>query len=205
MLRKVTRAFPAAFPTPENADEPLVISLPGEFNHVSFIAYGRVPDPVAMVVSHDGRGDLQELRAHSRRSPGCQVTYTAPTWVGGNGFGASIDIRNTGPGDQRLEPRIQLPEWTAHPERLARHVLPARGEPDRHRFEQCSVERESSPRTRRSTWRSMAPSPALTTRRPSFTLNGDHLRRHDAREHRSDGVRVGADRRPGVPGAERPA
>jgi hypothetical protein len=25
------------------------------------------------------------------------VTYTAPTWVGGNGFGASIDIRNTGP------------------------------------------------------------------------------------------------------------
>jgi endoglucanase len=31
------------------------------------------------------------------QSPGCQVTYTAPTWVGGNGFGASIDIRNTGP------------------------------------------------------------------------------------------------------------
>ena len=26
----------------------------------------------------------------------CQVTYTAPTWVGGNGFGASIDIKNTG-------------------------------------------------------------------------------------------------------------
>ena len=25
------------------------------------------------------------------------MTYTAPTWVGGNGFGASIDIRNTGP------------------------------------------------------------------------------------------------------------
>jgi endoglucanase len=31
------------------------------------------------------------------QSPGCQVTYTAPTWVGGNGFGGSIDIRNTGP------------------------------------------------------------------------------------------------------------
>lgn len=31
------------------------------------------------------------------QAPGCQVTYTAPTWVGGNGFGASIDIRNTGP------------------------------------------------------------------------------------------------------------
>ena len=31
------------------------------------------------------------------QSPGCQVTYTAPTWTGGNGFGASIDIRNTGP------------------------------------------------------------------------------------------------------------
>ena len=31
------------------------------------------------------------------QTAGCQVTYTAPTWVGGNGFGASIDIRNTGP------------------------------------------------------------------------------------------------------------
>ena len=27
----------------------------------------------------------------------CSVKYTAPTWVGGNGFGASIDITNTGP------------------------------------------------------------------------------------------------------------
>lgn len=26
----------------------------------------------------------------------CNITYTAPTWVGGNGFGASIDIKNTG-------------------------------------------------------------------------------------------------------------
>ena len=26
----------------------------------------------------------------------CNITYTWPTWVGGNGFGASIDIRNTG-------------------------------------------------------------------------------------------------------------
>jgi endoglucanase len=31
------------------------------------------------------------------QTPGCQITYTAPTWVGGNGFGATIDIRNTGP------------------------------------------------------------------------------------------------------------
>ena len=31
------------------------------------------------------------------QTAGCQVTYTAPTWVGGNGFGASIDIKNTGP------------------------------------------------------------------------------------------------------------
>jgi endoglucanase len=31
------------------------------------------------------------------QTAGCQVTYTAPTWVGGNGFGASIDIRNLGP------------------------------------------------------------------------------------------------------------
>jgi endoglucanase len=31
------------------------------------------------------------------QTAGCQVTYTAPTWVGGNGFGGSIDIRNTGP------------------------------------------------------------------------------------------------------------
>ena len=26
----------------------------------------------------------------------CNITYTWPTWVGGNGFGASIDIHNTG-------------------------------------------------------------------------------------------------------------
>jgi endoglucanase len=31
------------------------------------------------------------------QTPGCQITYTAPTWVGGNGFGATIAIRNTGP------------------------------------------------------------------------------------------------------------
>jgi endoglucanase len=31
------------------------------------------------------------------QSPGCQITATWPTWTGGNGFGASIDIRNTGP------------------------------------------------------------------------------------------------------------
>jgi aryl-phospho-beta-D-glucosidase BglC (GH1 family) len=31
------------------------------------------------------------------QSPGCQVTATWPTWTGGNGFGASLDIRNTGP------------------------------------------------------------------------------------------------------------
>jgi cellulose 1,4-beta-cellobiosidase len=30
------------------------------------------------------------------QSAGCQVTY-ANSWVGGNGFGANIDIRNTGP------------------------------------------------------------------------------------------------------------
>src|SRR5688572_20585319 len=27
----------------------------------------------------------------------CNITYTWPSWTGGNGFGASIDIRNTGP------------------------------------------------------------------------------------------------------------
>jgi len=27
----------------------------------------------------------------------CNINYTWPTWTGGNGFGASIDIRNTGP------------------------------------------------------------------------------------------------------------
>jgi len=31
------------------------------------------------------------------QSAGCNITYTWPTWTGGNGFGASIDIRNTGP------------------------------------------------------------------------------------------------------------
>ena len=31
------------------------------------------------------------------QAPGCQVTYTWPTWVGGNGFGASLVITNNGP------------------------------------------------------------------------------------------------------------
>jgi endoglucanase len=31
------------------------------------------------------------------QSPGCQIATTWPTWTGGNGFGASIDITNTGP------------------------------------------------------------------------------------------------------------
>ena len=35
--------------------------------------------------------------AFAQTPTGCSVKYTAPTWVGGNGFGASIDITNTGP------------------------------------------------------------------------------------------------------------
>jgi len=31
------------------------------------------------------------------QAAGCNITYTWPTWTGGNGFGASIDIKNTGP------------------------------------------------------------------------------------------------------------
>jgi endoglucanase len=31
------------------------------------------------------------------QAPGCSVTYTWPTWVGGNGFGASLVITNNGP------------------------------------------------------------------------------------------------------------
>ena len=31
------------------------------------------------------------------QSASCNITYVWPTWTGGNGFGASIDIRNTGP------------------------------------------------------------------------------------------------------------
>src|SRR4051812_2855666 len=30
------------------------------------------------------------------QSASCNITYTWPTWVGGTGFGASIDIHNTG-------------------------------------------------------------------------------------------------------------
>src|SRR3954468_837917 len=30
------------------------------------------------------------------QSASCRINYTWPTWVGGNGFGASIDITNTG-------------------------------------------------------------------------------------------------------------
>src|SRR4051812_162211 len=31
------------------------------------------------------------------QAAGCNITYTWPSWTGGNGFGASIDIKNTGP------------------------------------------------------------------------------------------------------------
>src|SRR6186713_1178705 len=52
--------------------------------HVSFIAYGRVADPVAMVVSPAFTDNSRGFsRGHQR--------------IRGNGFGASIDIRNTGP------------------------------------------------------------------------------------------------------------
>ncbi len=42
------------------------------------LAFGHVPDALA-------------------QSPGCTVTYTWPTWVGGNGFGANLVITNNGP------------------------------------------------------------------------------------------------------------
>jgi hypothetical protein len=35
--------------------------------------------------------------ASTAQAQSCNITYQWPTWVGGNGFGASIDIRNTGP------------------------------------------------------------------------------------------------------------
>ena len=35
--------------------------------------------------------------ASNAHAQSCNITYQWPTWVGGNGFGASIDIRNTGP------------------------------------------------------------------------------------------------------------
>ena len=34
--------------------------------------------------------------AHAQ-APSCTVTTTWPTWVGGNGFGASLVITNNGP------------------------------------------------------------------------------------------------------------
>jgi hypothetical protein len=49
------------------------------------------------------------------QSPGCQITATWPTWTGGNGFGASIDIRNTGPA-------LHHAERSARAERLARFI-----------------------------------------------------------------------------------
>ena len=41
------------------------------------LAFGHVPDALA-------------------QSPSCTVTYTWPTWVGGNGFGANLVITNNG-------------------------------------------------------------------------------------------------------------
>jgi aryl-phospho-beta-D-glucosidase BglC (GH1 family) len=55
-------------------------------------------------MSHKSRWLLAALLAAGLGAPNalaqgasCNITYTWPTWVGGNGFGASIDIRNTGP------------------------------------------------------------------------------------------------------------
>jgi hypothetical protein len=39
---------------------------------------------------------IASASAAQAQSASCNVTLTWPTWVGGNGFGASIDIRNTG-------------------------------------------------------------------------------------------------------------
>ena len=199
VLRKDTRIPCSLFPTPANADEPLVLSLPGEL-----IMSRSLPTAgsrtrlrwllATMVVASAGASGA------FAQTPGCQVTYTAPTWVGGNGFGASIDIRNTGPDDQRLEPGIQLPEWSAHPERLAGHLHPARGKPDRHRFEQCSVERDASPRTGRSTSAFNGTFSGANNPPTSFTLNGTTCNGRRPAEHRADGFRDGADRRPGIPG-----
>src|SRR6187397_2055653 len=97
MCREQSRAFPAAlFRTPANAYEPLVLSLPGEsYMSRSLPTAGsqtrlRWLLATLVVASAGASGAFAQ-------TAGCQVTYTAPTWVGGNGFGASIDIRNTGP------------------------------------------------------------------------------------------------------------
>ena len=45
----------------------------------------------AMLAAFGGAGNAIAQTAS------CNITYTWPTWVGGNGFGASIDIRNSGP------------------------------------------------------------------------------------------------------------
>ena len=50
-----------------------------------------------LVVSRDARGARQRAATRMAQTASCNITYTWPTWVGGNGFGASIDIRNTGP------------------------------------------------------------------------------------------------------------
>lgn len=50
-------------------------------------SYGRLLVAALMIAGASG--------AHAQ-SASCNITYTWPTWVGGNGFGASIDIRNTG-------------------------------------------------------------------------------------------------------------
>ena len=40
---------------------------------------------------------LGVVPAANAQTASCRINYTWPTWVGGNGFGASIDITNTGP------------------------------------------------------------------------------------------------------------
>src|SRR5688500_14366419 len=95
MCREHTR-IPGSFPHSWNADDPLVISLPGELSMFRSLPTAGLRARfrwllATIILALAGASGAQAQTAS------CQVTYTAPTWVGGNGFGASIDIRNTGP------------------------------------------------------------------------------------------------------------
>src|SRR6476469_1832070 len=97
MCCEKTRAFPAdLLLTPANADKPLVLSLPGELHMSRSLPTAGSRTRLrwllaALVVASAGPP------CACAQTAGCHVTCTSPTLVGGNGFGACIYIRNTGP------------------------------------------------------------------------------------------------------------